>query len=100
MTADEIKKLKAKHGDNLTLCNVTTQAGASFEFILKKPSRAVIQAVSAVGNDTTKASDLMIENCVIDGDTKALDDDGEVFVAVLEEVGNMFGAATTSTKKL
>lgn len=99
MTSEEINKLKAKHGDKLSLCSVTTQNGDAFEFVLKKPTRAVIQAVSAVGGDTTKASDLMIENCVVGGDKDALED-GEVFVAVLEEVGNLFGAATTSVKKL
>lgn len=99
MTPDEIKNLKAKHGKDLRLCSVTTQNGETFAFVLKKPTRGVIQAVSGVGDDTTKASDLMIENCVIAGDKDALED-GEVFVAVLEEVGNLFGAATTSVKKL
>lgn len=99
MTPEEIKKLKAKHGDTLSLCTVTTQNGDAFEFILKKPSRATIQAVSSVGDNTTKASDLMIENCVVGGNLEALED-GEVFIAVLEEVGNLFGAATSTVKKL
>ena len=99
MNPQEIKDLKAKHGAGLKMLNVTTEDGTEHEFVLKKPTRLVIQAIAATKGNETKSSDLMIENCVVGGDKEALND-GEVFVAVLDEIGKLFGAATTTIKKL
>ena len=98
MTAEEIKALKAKHGEGLTL--VTIQAeGKTHEFVLKKPTRNVIEAVTSV-TGIAEQNTLLINSCVVHGDQAVLDSDGDIYLKLLEELGKIQGQATSEVKKL
>jgi hypothetical protein len=94
-------ELKAKHGEKrLRRQTVTTAEGEAVVFIIKKPTRTVIQAVGAMKNDTDAANRLLIANCVLAGDADSFENDGEVYGAVMRAIGLLMKASETKLEKL
>ena len=99
MSPEEIKQLKAKHGDTLNL--VTISLGENqHEFVIKKPSRTVIEAVTSAST-LADQNKVLIDNCVVHGlDNPVLESDGDVYLRLLEEIGKIQGQAVSTVKKL
>lgn len=99
----DLDALKAKHGKKISELTVTTSDDETFVFVLKKPSRHTIEAVSDLESEkkgrVAAVSKIMMANCVIAGNMEALED-GEVYSTVLEEVGKLFTKASATIKKL
>ena len=98
---EQVNALKAKHGKRLRYLKVTTDDGVS-EFIIKKPNRSVSMAVrdALEKKDEEGASEVMIKNCVIDGDLQDMEDDAEVFTQVTTYIGGLVNKAEVEAKKL
>lgn len=100
VTPETINDLKARHGEK-RLRKVTVESdGQSYEFIIKKPSRAIIEAVGKHKNDAAAANKVLVANCVLAGDDEAFENDGEVFSAVIKEVGALMEKAKVTVAKL
>lgn len=98
ITAEQIQDWKAKHGENsLSQATVTTEDG-EYNFILRKPGRNVLEAVAK--DKTDSGNKIMLANCVLGGDTYAIEQDAAVYVAVVEQIGVLFKSAKVSVKKL
>lgn len=97
MTPEEINKLKAKHGEGLQLVVITVD-GVSHEFVIKKPSRNVIEAITET-TELSKQNDILLKNCVVSGD-EAAQEDGDVYLELLRRIGELQGQATSKLKKL
>ena len=91
--------LVAKYGEkNLRLATATDSDGEEFQFVLKKPSRAIVQALNACQGNEEKAEKILIKNCIVEGDMEALDD-AEVYIGILEQCGKLFKKANVELKK-
>ena len=97
MTPDEIKKLKAKHGEGLQGVVITVD-GQSHEFVIKKPSRNVIEAIAET-TEISKQNDILLQNCVVHGDAAAYED-GDVYLELIRHIGGLQGQAVSELKKL
>ena len=99
----DLEALKAKHGNKLSELRITTSEEKEIVFVLKKPTRAVIEAIADTKNDPkgkiSKSSNIMLQNCVVAGPMEELED-GEVYATVLEAVGKLFTKASSEIKKL
>lgn len=99
----DLQALKAQHGNKLSELKFETSEGQELVFVLKKPTRSVIEAIADIKNDAkgkiSQSSKLMISNCVVAGPMEELED-GEVYATVLEAVGRTFTKASADVKKL
>lgn len=98
----DVQDWKAKYGANsLTEATITTQDG-EYKFILRKPGRAVLEAVASIGDKepSSAANKILIANCVLGGDTYVFEHDGAVYLAVLEQVSKLMSNAKAAVKKL
>ncbi|RLZ08598.1 hypothetical protein [Faecalibacter macacae] len=98
----DLQALKAQHGNKLSELKFTTSEDQELTFVLKKPTRSVIEAIALLKSDsskTSKASKIMLANCVVAGPMEELED-GEVYATVLEVVGKLFTKASFEVKKL
>lgn len=99
----EIETHAGKSGGkrNLREITVTTDDGYQFVYLVKKPSRAVIQAVTEAEHkkDLTSVQKLML-GCVLEGDKDAYEHDGAVYSSLLEQIGNLVNSVKSDIKKL
>lgn len=100
-TESEVKNARAKYGKRLRYLKVKTPDGDS-EFIIKKPSRATSSAVrDAIDKkDEELAQNIMISNCVVEGDLQDIDEDAVVFTRVTTFITSMVKEAELEAKKL
>lgn len=87
ISKSEYEALLAKH-KALYIVDVVFSNTEKYQFISKRPTRTVIEAVVANQNDTFKVADLMIENMIVAGDKSVLDD-GVVFNRTIEQLGQI-----------
>ena len=67
---------------------------------LKKPDRATIKAVTAIGsNDPIRASEILLENCWLGGDDTIKTDD-EKFFGVSQQLATLVEVKQAELKKL
>lgn len=98
----DLQALKAQHGNKLSELKFETSEGQELVYVLKKPTRATIEAIASIkdeGSKASKASKIMLANCVVAGPMEELED-GEVYTTVLEAVGKLFTKASFEVKKL
>ena len=99
----DLAALQAQHGKKLSELKFTTSEDEEMVFVLKKPTRAVVEAISDLKQDPkskiSKSTQIMLSNCVIAGPMEQLED-AEVYATVLEAVGKLFTKANSEIKKL
>lgn len=83
----EFEKLKAKY-KHLYILDVVVDDDEKYQFVACRPSRSLLSAVLASGDDTEKINDLIIKNMVVGGDLDAIDD-GLVYGALIRELGKI-----------
>lgn len=88
---EEYRTLKAKH-KRLYVINISIEEGEDYQFIVCRPSRSLLSAVTAAGDDTDKINDLVIKNMVLAGDLDAIDD-GLVYSGLMRETGKLMKMA-------
>lgn len=87
MPAAEFDDLKAKY-KNLYVLNVDLDEAEKYQFIVRRPSRDVINAMASNKDNITKANDILIKGMVVGGDMDALDD-GVVYTNLLKQLGSI-----------
>lgn len=101
-TEAEINAHAAKVGgkQNLREIEIITD-DFQYIFLAKIPSRAVIQAISHANskNDVNAAAKLLI-GCVLEGDMQAVEDNGAIYMSLVEQLTSLVGSAKASIKKL
>lgn len=80
----EFDSLKAKY-QHLYLVNINFSDSEKYQYVVRRPTRQVIEAVTSNANDPFKVADLMINNMIVSGNTEALDD-GVLFNRVVEQL--------------
>lgn len=98
ITADTIQNWKARCGaDNLREITID-----NFKFILRTPSRTVIDLVAQHGNDkkVIEANKVLISNCVLGGDIDEMENDGSIYTELLSEIRNLLTKRKATVKKL
>lgn len=85
---------KAKHGE---VFMVEVDGKVAY---LKKPDRKTISAATVVGqNDPIRFSEILLQNCWIEGDEQ-IKTDNELFFGVSAQLGQLMQAKEASLKKL
>lgn len=102
----EIEAHAAKCGGrrNLREIPITTDDNEQFVYLVKKPSRSVMQALAEEENkgdnkNVTTIQKLML-GCVLEGDKEAYDYDGAIYSQLLKAVGSLVKTATSDVKKI
>ncbi len=76
LTDIQIKELKAKYGEDLELITIDTENGKTVEYVIRTPTRSVIEAISEneeKNNGNRESAKILIANCVVFGDTEFID---------------------------
>lgn len=102
-TMPEINTLKKKHG-RLYEVEVAPdnddENSVPLVFLFTKPDRKTLSAVMKVSQtDPMLSAEIMVKNCLVWGDEKALDDNG-IFMAVSEQFEQINTARTATIKNL
>jgi|SRR5690625_88807 len=99
----EIEAHAAKVGGkrNLREVIVETDDGYAFHYLVKKPSRAVIQAiVQHEGKKDVNAQQKVMLGCVLEGDKEAYENDGGVYGSLIGKIGELTQTAKADIKKI
>lgn len=106
ITPEMIQAWKAKRGpfslSELSVTLWTTEEGeeVAAKFVLAIPDQKTFLAVNENAENTDKVNQLTISNCVLGGDMQYLEQDAQVYAAVLLECGKLFKKKPASIKKL
>ena len=86
---------------NLREVVISTDDNEQFHYLIKKPSRAIMQAVADYEkkNDINKIQSLML-GCVLEGDKEAYEFDGSIYVKLLESISKLVHQNKEELKKL
>ena len=101
----EIEAHAAKVGGkrNLREVIVETDDGYAFHYLVKKPSRAIVQAIDFEGQknvpDINRTHKLMI-GTVLEGDKDAYEYDGSIYIRLIQEIGDLIEQSKADVKKL
>lgn len=99
----EIDNHAAKVGGvrNLREIIIETDDEIDFHYLVKKPSRSVIQAVAAAEkNKDTNTQQKIILGCVLEGDLEAIEYDGAIYTQLLTKISELLESAKSTIKKL
>lgn len=103
VTPDDIRDWKAKYGeDNISQIIIKTADDKTADFIVRKPSRPVVDAVAKhnAAKDTTAAAKSMINNCILAGDIEKMEQDGGIYSSLLVRLTEQIKSYDTEVKKL
>lgn len=86
---------------NLKEVIITTDDNYEFYYLVKKPSRNALQAITEyeAKKDTDAIQKLMI-GCVLEGDKQAFEHDGGIYAQLLKHIGGLLHLAKGELKKL
>lgn len=98
----QVNEHEAKVGGKRNLREITiSDEDTQFVFLIKRPSRAVIQAVTEANskNNINGASKILL-GCVLEGDMEAVENDGAIFLALIESITALLGGVKSEIKKI
>lgn len=102
ITKDMNLDWEARYGKHRIIdLEVVLSEGESYNFVLRKPDRAVLEAMAkhAANKDVAATNKSLINNCVLGGDMEALNKDGEVYLEVLNKLNLLKHEAKSTVKK-
>ncbi|GGA84677.1 hypothetical protein GCM10008015_26830 [Flavobacterium palustre] len=105
-TEEQIEAHAAKCGGrrNLREIPITTDSDEQFVYLVKKPSRAVMQAIAEEEQKKEKSNVTTIQKlmlgCVLEGDKEAYEYDGAIYAQLLKAIGTLVQTAKSDVKKL
>ncbi len=104
----EKQEFEAKYGKrNVVEFSIETDDNYTFMYLVKRPSKAVIQAIAEIENkpdnqklpkDVTNMQNLM-EGCVLAGDKQAYEADAFIFTDLMKKIGGLLHRAKGELKK-
>lgn len=105
---DEKQEFISKLGErNIVEVPVYTDDKYQFMYLVRRPSKSVIQAIAELENkpenqkqakDITSIQNLM-EGCVLAGDKQAYESDASIFTVLMKEIGALMHQSKTDLKK-
>jgi hypothetical protein len=102
-TAEAVAEHEGKVGgkSNLREIIVTDDEGYDFYYLVKRPTRSVIQAITASNgkNDINGASKILL-GCVLEGDMNAIENNGAMYLALVENITTLISGVKSEIKKL
>ena len=102
-TEKDILEHEAKVGgkSNLREIVVIDEDDNEHFFLVKRPTRSVIQAITAANakNDINQASKILL-GCVLEGDLEAVENNGAIYLALVEKITTLIGGVKSEIKKL
>lgn len=102
-TSEQVAEHEGKVGgkSNLREIVITDDEGVEFYYLVKRPSRSVIQAITAANgkNDINGASKILL-GCVLEGDLLAIENNGAMYLALVENITTLIGGVKSDIKKL
>lgn len=102
-TDTEIEQHAAKVAGrrNLREVSIITDDGYEFVYLIKKPTRSVMEAITdkKKDNDLNAVAKLML-GCVLEGDREAYEHDGAIYEELLKAVAALISTAEGHLKKL
>lgn len=105
-TEEQIETHAAKCGGrrNLREIVVLTDSDEQFVYLVKKPSRALLQALAEEDQKGEKKSITTVQKlmlgCVLEGDKEAYEYDGAIYTELLKAIGSLVKSAKGDIKKL
>ena len=103
-TDDQVQMHAAKVGGTRNLREVVLvdqDEQTDYVFLLKKPSRSVIQAVTeANSRNNINASSKVLMGCVLEGDMEVLEHDGSMYLSMIEHVTGLMNRVKGDLKKV
>ncbi|WP_417366894.1 hypothetical protein [Flavobacterium beibuense] len=80
---------------------VDTDDGYRYIYLVKRPSRSVIDAVAEKGKkeDVNGITKLMF-GCILEGDMKALDNDASIYQVLIQKISELSRNAKAELKKI
>ncbi|MFJ1429490.1 hypothetical protein ACILE2_01630 [Capnocytophaga canimorsus] len=71
-------------------------------FLIKKPNQNFIRLIQSkeYSGDTDKIADAAIKNCVLAGDMEALENDGSVYMGLVEQLMSLIQSSKVELKKV
>jgi SepF-like predicted cell division protein (DUF552 family) len=96
MTADEIAAWEANDKNRRKISAVAFDSefmpeGTEAKFWIVKPNKNTINVIASYGKEKVdKANDVLLNGCIIAGNTEVLNEDDDLFYGVIEEVGKLF----------
>ena len=80
---------------------VTDDEGIDFYYLVKRPNRSVIQAITSANgkNDINGASKILL-GCVLEGDLQAIENNGAMYLALVENITTLISGVKSEIKKL
>ncbi|GIZ09983.1 hypothetical protein [Flavobacterium sp. UMI-01] len=102
----EIEAHAAKCGGkrNLREIPITTDNNEQFVYLVKKPTRNVMQALAEEENKGEKKNVTTIQKlmlgCVLEGDKDAYEYDGAIYSQLLKSIGSLVKTAQSDIKKI
>jgi len=104
-TEAQIEEHAAKIGGrrNVQEIPITTDDGYQFVYLVKRPSKNLMQAIAVEENKKEKsdvtALQKMMLGCVLEGDADAYENDGAIYVELIKGIGNLVKTAKVALKK-
>lgn len=97
---EKVRELKNKHGQIYQI-DIEPEDGMTVHYLAKLPNRKVMKAVVHFSeSDPLRSNEVLIENCVVAGDTKLIENDQRIFFALGEQLGELMKVKRASIKKL
>jgi hypothetical protein len=96
MTAEEIALWEENDKNKRKIEAVTFDSdfmpeGTEAKFWIVKPNRNTISAIATYGKEKIdKGNEVLLNGCIIAGDTEVLGKDDDLFYGVIEEIGKLF----------
>jgi hypothetical protein len=86
---------------NLREVIIHTDDDCSFHYLIKKPSKGVLQAVAdyEAKKDIAGIQKVMM-GCVLEGDKEAIEHDGAIYTDLLSKISELINSTKSEIKKL
>lgn len=71
-------------------------------YIIKKPSKSLLHLINSpeFKNDTEKANNAIIANCVLLGDKERIEEDASIFSGVIDTLAGLIGSSRVELKNV
>ncbi len=100
----QVAEIIAKHGGKKKRFKrvIISSDDETYEYLLKKMNRNTAEAIAEAESkkDYTAINNIMIKQCVVLGDTEAIDEDLDLFEKVMEELQKLKTKYTVKVKNV
>ncbi len=101
ITLEQNQEWEARYGKHRIMDLEIEVDDKTYNYVLRKPDRAVLESMGkhAIAKNVELTNRTLIKNCVLGGDMEAIDQDGSVYVEVLENLQKLKTEAKSTIKK-